>query len=61
MLTNPILTESTNEGGGGEWGRKSSTNIQSGAQNKLLNLAQLECTTHAIEQTLFVASWRMVP
>ena len=52
-LPNPSMRE-------GVW-KKSTTNVRFGAQNKLHNLTQLECTTHAVQETLYVASWRMVP
>ena len=47
--------------GDGDAGEKSSTNIPFGTRNKQHNLTQLKCTTRAIQETLYVTTWCMVP
>ena len=54
ILTNTILTKSTNGGG-----RKRRTNIRFGTRNGLHNLTQLERTT--CEKPLYVTSMRVIP
>ena len=59
ILTNPILTKSTNEGGKGREGQKTDITGRFAARNKL-HLTQQKPTTYAIWETLYVTSRRMI-